>query len=229
MGMPLLVGAGVGALGSAITGGNPFKGALLGGAGGALTGGMSSLLNGGSFIEGATGALNPLSSTLVSAPKEALAVAGTSPSAYMTPYAQEIGGANLYGATQPASYVGSTGEIGANMGAVNAMTPELNAMSVTPKIFDQPAIGGFGQMSSQEYQSLAELAKTDPTLWEKLKPYITPQNMIGAANIASQFKPQPYQMSAGGGGGIKSASFQKPQGNLLDVQMIPSVQHPRFY
>ena len=45
MGAPLLIGAGVGALGSAVTGGNPLKGALLGSAGGALTGGMSSLLS----------------------------------------------------------------------------------------------------------------------------------------------------------------------------------------
>lgn len=53
MGMPTLIGAGVGALGSALTGNNPFKGALLGGGLGTGYGGISSLLSGGGFMEGA--------------------------------------------------------------------------------------------------------------------------------------------------------------------------------
>lgn len=44
MGMPTLIGAGVGAVGSAITGQNPLRGALLGGATGGLFGGQDSLL-----------------------------------------------------------------------------------------------------------------------------------------------------------------------------------------
>jgi hypothetical protein len=46
MGMPTLIGAGVGAVGSAITGQSPLKGALLGGATGGLFGGSDSLLGG---------------------------------------------------------------------------------------------------------------------------------------------------------------------------------------
>lgn len=46
MGMPTLIGAGVGAVGSAITGQSPLKGALLGGATGGLFGGSESLLGG---------------------------------------------------------------------------------------------------------------------------------------------------------------------------------------
>ena len=41
--MPTLIGAGVGAVGSAITGQSPIKGALLGGATGGLSGGSDSL------------------------------------------------------------------------------------------------------------------------------------------------------------------------------------------
>ena len=44
MGAPVLIGAGLGAAGSALTGRNPFQGALLGGAGGGLMSGASSLL-----------------------------------------------------------------------------------------------------------------------------------------------------------------------------------------
>lgn len=53
MGAPVLIGAGVGALGSALTGNNPLKGALLGGGLGAGGAGIQSLLQGGSFMQGA--------------------------------------------------------------------------------------------------------------------------------------------------------------------------------
>lgn len=53
MGAPVLIGAGVGALGSALTGNNPLKGALLGGSLGSGYGGIKSLLEGGSFMQGA--------------------------------------------------------------------------------------------------------------------------------------------------------------------------------
>lgn len=52
MGAPVLIGAGLGALGSAVTGRSPVTGALLGGAGGGLFGGGSSLL-GSSLSSGA--------------------------------------------------------------------------------------------------------------------------------------------------------------------------------
>jgi len=187
--MPMLVGAGVGALGSAITGKNPFKGALLGGATGGLTGGVSSLMNGGSFLEGVSGGFNPLSSQ----------VAGT--------------GVNLSSLTTP------VGE-GINLSSV----PTTAAMG-------ESGLGGIdlSQVANLSPDQLTLLKQTDPTLWEKLKPYITPSNMIGAANVASQFQPKQYQMSSGGGGGIKQANFQKPQGSLLESQLIPTVTRPRFY
>lgn len=45
-----LIGAGLGAVGSAVTGRDPIKGALLGGAGGGLFGGAGNLMNTGSFM-----------------------------------------------------------------------------------------------------------------------------------------------------------------------------------
>jgi hypothetical protein len=53
MGMPILVGAGVGALTSALKGENVLTGAALGGALGGVGGGVGSLLKGGSFAQGA--------------------------------------------------------------------------------------------------------------------------------------------------------------------------------
>ena len=53
MGAPVLIGAGVGALGSTLMGGSPLKGALLGGSLGSGYGGIKSLMEGGSFLQGA--------------------------------------------------------------------------------------------------------------------------------------------------------------------------------
>jgi hypothetical protein len=51
---PVMIGAGLGAAGSALTGRNPFQGALLGAAGGGLTGGVSNLMGGGSLLGAST-------------------------------------------------------------------------------------------------------------------------------------------------------------------------------
>lgn len=58
---PVLIGAGIGALGSAVQGKSPLTGALLGGATGGLFGGSESLLGGkiaGAFGQGATGGVS---------------------------------------------------------------------------------------------------------------------------------------------------------------------------
>lgn len=52
MGLPVLIGAGVGGLTSALRGKNILKGAALGGALGGVGSGVGSLMNGGSFLEG---------------------------------------------------------------------------------------------------------------------------------------------------------------------------------
>lgn len=202
MGLPTLIGAGVGALGGAVSGRNPFQTALLGAGLGSGIGALATPAATGAATAGAS---------------PSLAVAGTSPETFMTPYAQEIGGANLYGAAQPATYIGGAGEnvggfgeIGANMGEVTKVTPELNAMAVTPKIFDQPAIGGLGRISDVEYQALAQAAQSDPTLWDKLKPYANINNMVGAAQIANQFKPTPRPTPQAG----RVYEGKAPQGGL---------------
>jgi hypothetical protein len=53
MGLPVLIGAGVGGLTSALRGKNILKGAALGGALGGVGSGVGSLMNGGSFLQGA--------------------------------------------------------------------------------------------------------------------------------------------------------------------------------
>jgi hypothetical protein len=168
-------------------------------------------------ISGAVGVTSGIATGGTSGAVGGSAVAGTSPMEYMKAYSPEIGGANLYGAAQPSTYIGGVGEnaggfgeIGANMNAVTKISPELNSMAVTPKIFDQAAIGGLGHISDSEYQTLAQAAQSDPALWDKIKPYATINNMAGAAQIASQFKPTPPSPAPSG----RVSQGQAPQGGI---------------
>lgn len=123
MGMPTLIGAGVGAVGSAITGQSPIKGALLGGATGGLFGGSESLLGqtelGKSLFSSAAGGYVP-----------GAAVGGTLPASTVVDQAGNIIGANLSRAGA------ATGAQIAGEGAAVAAAP--NVMS-TPNF-----LGGMG-------------------------------------------------------------------------------------
>jgi hypothetical protein len=76
MGLPALIGAGVGGGLNLIRGKNPLQGALLGGAGGALTGGISNFMNTGSLL-----GANAVGAEV--AKNAALSAAGTAPSVGM--------------------------------------------------------------------------------------------------------------------------------------------------
>lgn len=213
MGAPVLLGAGIGALGSAVTGGSPIKGALLGGAGGGLASGVSSLVNGGSFLEGAmgtaaknaaTGSLmsNPATGTginLASAPASQgiqLGTASTNP--FITNPAGDFAGINTDIATN-ATNIPSTIDMGANgLGGV-----DLN------------------QVANMSPDQLQMIKQNDPTLWEKIKPYVTPQNMMGAANIIAQSQQQKQPLPVAPSGGIQRGSFQSPTTQLLNVELVP--------
>ncbi len=77
---PILIGAGIGALGSAVQGKSPLTGALLGGATGGLFGGSESLLGGkiaGAFGQGATsGVANGITAATGEAAKQAIPSVG---------------------------------------------------------------------------------------------------------------------------------------------------------
>jgi len=104
MGMPTLIGAGVGAVGSAITGQSPLKGALLGGATGGLFGGSESLLGqtefGKNLFSSAAGGYVP-----------GAAVGGALPASTVVDQSGNIIGANLSraGASQGAQIAGAEG------------------------------------------------------------------------------------------------------------------------
>jgi len=123
------------------------------------------------------------------------------------PLAFTQGAENAFSAASPYS-------LGYTSSGVSPFTPAAESMAI-PSAADIGA--GFGTAD------LSNMAVNDPTLWERIKPYATIQNLSGAANIYDKFAPkyQPAQIS-GGGGGIQRG--QAPQGT--DVTALIQSQKP---
>jgi len=218
MGMPILVGAGVGALTSALKGENVLTGAALGGALGGVGGGVGSLLKGGSFAQGA--GLSGLSGATAGA-TPSLAVAGTPVSQFMKPTLGEIGMANSFNTALPMattavpeSLIQNGIQVAPNMGAINSLgtqlTPEISqTLANEASIFNPVGAGGLGRISDAEYQAMAQ-ASSDPSIFDRLSKYATINNLAGASMVANQFKPTPFSQAPQG----RITQGQIPQGGI---------------
>ena len=233
------MGAGVGALGSALTGRNPFQGALLGGATGGLMGGSGSLLGQtelGKSIFG-TGVIPTATGNIpLSAAQNMLA-----PTTQLTEnlgMARTLADQSMLNAAQPAiGAVGATGEMGgANLlGAgiankVPAVTDTLaNAAiqpTVTPSMFTSPFQGGIGNMiTDEQWQAVAAEASKDPDTWSKFQKFakenLTPNNMLGVASLVKNYSPQQTApRSTGGGASVGVSRGQAPQIPTFNVGSV---------
>lgn len=175
---PMLVGAGVGALGGAITGNNPFKTALLGGALGTGYGALGGMGGASAGIAGATSSAAPAASLAVPTAEELGAGFGYTAS-----------GASPFAAGEVAG-IPTAADIGAGLGV----------------------------------DTLDQMAISNPSLWEKLKPYATVSNLSGAANIANQFKPQPKPMIAAPSGGVSRGQAPQQSGLILTMDDLMKLQ-----
>ena len=216
--MPILVGAGVGALTSALKGENVLKGAALGGALGGVGGGVGSVLKGGSFAQGA--GLSGLGGATASA-TPSLAVAGTPVSEFVKPTLGEIGmantfntGSNIVTSAVPESLIQNGIQVAPNMGATNLLgtqlTPEISqTLANEASIFNPVASGGLGRISDAEYQAMAQ-ASSDPSIFDRLSKYATVDNLIGAGNVMSKYQPTPRSPAPQG----RITQGQAPQGGI---------------
>lgn len=203
MGAPVLIGAGVGALGSTLMGGSPFKGALLGGGLGAGYGGVQNLINGGTFMEGAF----PF-------------MAETTKPAALSTIAQ--GG----GATMPA-FEAPIGAFNTFDMATNAVTNPANLAAVSadyaPAIMSAAGQGGL-QAAATSVPLLQKLGYT----WDEIKqmmPELNAQNVIGGMNIAQKYMQRPPLPQAQGGG-VKQGN--PPSGDAIQKLIASSkVEQPR--
>jgi len=238
----MLVGAGVGALSSAVTGGNPFKGALLGGATGGLTSGASSLLSGGSFLNGALGTAGQ--NVAKGAINQGLSTgAGSSIAGTGIPISAINASPNVLsnGLSSGLNTNMSNAGIMLNQAAPSA---SLTDFGISPSVagssnygmadlsFNPTASGyGFGsvdnlrQYANMSPDQLSMLQKQDPSFYEKYKSYITPQNVIGVTNLMTQEQPR-QQLPVAPSGGIQRGNFQAPQGQLLNVELVPRRRLP---
>ena len=181
MGQAVLIGAGVGALGSAIMGKDPLKGAAIGGTLGAGYGGTASALKGGSFMEGA---FPFLGETTKAASLGNIAQGG---GATMPAFAPEIGMANTF-----------------NM-ATNAVTNPANSSGVvsnySPAIMSAAGQGGLNAAATS-VPMMQQLGYTVDEI-KNMLPEMTAQNVgnvIGGANVARQYMQRPPLPQAPSGG-----------------------------
>jgi hypothetical protein len=177
MGQSVLIGAGIGAVGSALTGRDPLKGAAIGGSLGAGYGGATSAMKGGSFMEGAF----PFMGETTKA--SSLGTIAQGGGATMPAYLPEMG-VNM-----------STGQVinPVTMSAINSATP---AMMVSA-----PMSGGL-QAASTSVPLMQQLGYTADEI-KDLLPDLSARNVgnvIGGANVARQFMQRPPVPQAQSGG-----------------------------
>jgi hypothetical protein len=182
MGLPVLIGAGLGA----ITNKNPLKGALLGGALGGIGGGASSLLKGGSFLEGA--GLSGLSgATAGTGTNLAANGAGVTLDAVKNGVGQGI----QLSSTPVTSSLTDFGINPLVAGSTDVASNGINfALNPTSSMGGLGSIDNLASYANMSPDQLSYLAKTNPTMFDKLSKYATIDNLSGAANIASKFQPR---------------------------------------
>lgn len=200
MGMPTLIGAGVGAVGSAITGQSPLKGALLGGATGGLFGGSDSLL--GSKVA------NMFSS-------------GVSPGVSLTTDAAGTAIAPGMGVNNLFSQVPTTG-IGTNLGAIGSTpipaTTTTGAFADGINLTTANLAGGAGNIPLGAMDTSKIFNYTPPTAMDKI---------TGAGTMLSDWaQANPAQALGTSLQGYQALNQPAPQLNLPVAPTAPITQRP---
>jgi hypothetical protein len=222
---PLLWGAGLGALGSLVMGKDPLKGALVGGATGGLLGSIPALGAGG--VGASTGA--SVASAAPTAMGVQLAPAATigleAPISYsLAPEIATGAGVNLTQgasnlATINAPYAGFSGGITNELGANMAFNP-VNGLGMpsSSSVLGKGSIDNLAQYSTGTGYDL--MAK-QPTMFDQISPYLNVKDVSGAAQIASQFQPEPLPTPQSG----NVTRGQAPQGNDV-MSLLKSIRQP---
>jgi hypothetical protein len=236
---PLLIGAGVGALGGLLTGNDPLKTAALGAAVGG-TGGAAGAWGGGQAAAAGTTAGAAVPNLAASATPVTLGSAST------VPTASELGIGFGYGSATPAASYLPT-EMAANYAASASAVPTVaqsfnpytglydDALNASESYIDKGLIGStnfnpvanIGATSQQTpffagNEVIKDVGIPEESLFEQLKPYANVQNLAGASSIMNQYsqrKPLPTAPS----GGVSRG--QAPQGT--DVMALLASIKPR--
>lgn len=200
MGLPVLIGAGVGGLTSALRGKNILKGAALGGALGGVGSGVGSLMNGGSFLQGAgldglTGAVADAGSQGAGGLLGATGAAGT--------------GASLAPTIAQSATPAISGSIGSD-GLIQVGDTFYNPEYFANMGGSSPIYTGSGSMLDK-FKMGAQSLGSD--LSAKLPDAMSIDNLQGAAQVASMYQPQPMQAAPAG----RIEVGQAPTGAIYDA------------
>ena len=231
---PILWGAGMGALGSLLTGNDPIKGAAVGAGTGGLLGGLPAGAWGG-------GAAEVAGST---APNLAANVAPIALDASATmPTAVDIGSGFGYadGLGSTASYLPAEQAAGYTASATALPVTSGSAyMNPYTGMYESPyeAGGIIGNTNFNPVKNIGYTSDTTPffsgntalsgmevpeeTMWEKIKPYANIQNLAGASSIYNQFN-QPTRMPAPQSGRVTEG--KAPQGNDV-MELLKTIKQP---
>ena len=210
------MGAGIGALGGLLTGRDPLKGALVGGATGGLLGNFEGIK---------AGAMNLSTGSVPNAGY----AAGANPAAFLAPQpaslAEGLGGMRTAITPSGAASLGSGEFIAPNMGLVN--TEALNVAA--PQTFlsqnsmlSNPIMGGVNPLSDANYAEIASTPAASSSMWDDIKPYLNVRDLTGAAMVGSQFQQRPQMPTAPAGGVTRG---QAPQGTDV-MALLQTIKQP---
>jgi hypothetical protein len=186
---PILFGAALGGISSAIMGQDPLKGALLGAAGGGL--GSAAGLFGGAAGAGANASAGALGSIGNSAGTLGATAASAAPSLLPTTIAPTL-------ATTQGAAAASSPLFGYTASAASPMLG--SAASAIPTAAEIGAGFGADAISSM----------VSPSMFSDLSKYATIDNLIGAGNVMSRFQPTPRSPAPQG----RITEGKLPQGGI---------------
>jgi hypothetical protein len=218
---PMLVGAGVGALGGLLTGQDPLKAAAVGGATAGLFQGLpaGSWMGGGAEVAKSAPTGMGVSLAPASFADDALSLSPTLNSAVPTGMGIDLTqGVNLSNINAPYTGFsgGATGELGANM----AFNPS-NGLGMPTSVFTSGK-GSIDNLAQYSTGSGADIMAKQPTMWDEISPYMNVRDLTGAGLVAAQYQQRP-QLPTAPAGGIQRG--QAPQGT--DVMALLAGVKPR--
>lgn len=213
--IPVLQAIGINAAKNVVTGQDPLKGTIEAG----VTGGVLGAFN-------PSGAVSAGDAAVASNEAAALSQNSVANLTGNVP-TSEIGMANTFNTSQggllsesPAKYLGSTGEIGSNMGFVTKPSVENNFVYSSPDVIesDLGMAGADGVFRNQDYFANVFgnpiytggeglLSNIGDELKTSLSS-ITPKNLLGVASLLDQPDTSQYRQMAGTGGGVSRGSGQ---------------------
>ena len=218
--MPMLIGAGIGGFGSLLTGRDPLKGALIGGATGGLLSSVPAIGAAGAGTGGAKVAIGDIAKSgalPASLQGSTLAPEVLSNSAnYGIDFGKNLASSNL---PYTGFSDGITGEIGANM----AFNPS-NGFGM-PTISSAVGKGSIDNLAQYSTGAGTDIMAKNPSMFdylsEQVSPYLNVRDLTGAAQVAAQYQPRPLPSPQSG----QITQGRAPQGTDV-MALLQSIKQP---